>query len=137
MPDRYDEELERLRSIDVPDQWDDISRRATVGPVQPSEPGALLGHRRISSGTCATTLLAAASAAAIDIHLAKTLRLTLIGLTHAGPVMPIYRPRNVLMRCVNSSTLLRFTTIVGTMICFVSGMNERSPRTACAIRVIA
>ena len=28
----------------------------------------------------------------------------------------------------------RFTTSVGTMICFVSGMNERSPRTACAIR---
>ena len=48
-----------------------------------------------------------------------------------------YRPRKTLMRCVNSSTFARFTTSVGTMICFVSGMNERSPRTACAIRVIA
>jgi hypothetical protein len=41
------------------------------------------------------------------------------------------------MPCVNASTLLQFTTIVGTMICFVSGMNERSPRAACAIRMIA
>jgi hypothetical protein len=35
--DRRDEES-NLRSMDVPDQWDDISRRARVGSVQPSEP---------------------------------------------------------------------------------------------------
>jgi len=36
------------------------------------------------------------------------------------------------MRRVNSSTFVRLTNRVGTTICFVCGMNERSPRTACA-----
>src|SRR5687767_15042313 len=48
-----------------------------------------------------------------------------------------FLPRNSLIRPMNSSTFERFTTTVGTMICFDSGMNDRSPRTACAIRTIA
>ena len=52
-------------------------------------------------------------------------------------VVSIYRPLSVLMRCVNSSTFARLTISVGTMICLVAGMNERSPRNACAIRVMA
>src|SRR5688500_17486371 len=48
-----------------------------------------------------------------------------------------FLPRNSLIRPMNSSTFERFTTSVGTMICFDSGMNDRSPRTACAIRTIA
>lgn len=48
-----------------------------------------------------------------------------------------YRPLKVLMRCMKPSTSARVTTSVGTMICFVSGMKDRSPRTACAMRLIA
>jgi hypothetical protein len=61
MPDRYDEELERLRSMDVPDQWDDISRRATAGPVQPSEPGGRRARWPILAATAAILVLVAGS----------------------------------------------------------------------------
>lgn len=59
MPDRYDEELERLRNMDVPDQWDDISRRATVGPVQPSELGARRSRWPLLVATVAILVLVA------------------------------------------------------------------------------
>ena len=49
----------------------------------------------------------------------------------------LQKVRTDVEKLITVSINLLFTTIVGTMICFVSGMNERSPRTACAIRVIA
>jgi hypothetical protein len=61
MPDRYEEELDRLRSIDVPDQWDDVSRRAPVGPVQPSEPGGRRARWPILVATAAILVLVAGS----------------------------------------------------------------------------
>jgi hypothetical protein len=33
MPDRYDDQLETLRNVEVPDQWDDIYRRAADEPA--------------------------------------------------------------------------------------------------------
>jgi len=68
MRDRYDEQLERLRSMDVPDQWHDISRRATVGPVQPSaasEAGARRAHWPILVATAAILVLVAGATAAL------------------------------------------------------------------------
>ena len=49
----------------------------------------------------------------------------------------VERPRIVSIRWMNSSTFARFTISVGTIICFDSGMNDRSPRTAWAMRVMA
>jgi len=59
MPDRYDEELERLRSMEVADQWDEICRRATVGLVQPSEPGGRRARWPILVATAAILVLVA------------------------------------------------------------------------------
>src|SRR6266508_3856736 len=54
------------------------------------------------------------------------------GCRHAS-IPYLVRPRSSLTRFVNDSTLSRFTTMVGTMICFDAGMNDRSPRAVCAI----
>jgi hypothetical protein len=47
------------------------------------------------------------------------------------------RPRSTLIFFVNSSTFALFTINVGMMICLFAGMNDRSPLSACAIRLIA
>jgi hypothetical protein len=56
---------------------------------------------------------------------------------HVNSYSDADRPRSSFTRLVNSSTFERFTISVGTMICLVGGMNDVSPRTACAIRLIA
>ena len=66
MPDRYDDQLEILRNVDVPDQWDDISRRATDEAVNASaDLDGGLGHSRwpLLLAAAAVLVLVAGSAA--------------------------------------------------------------------------
>jgi hypothetical protein len=95
MPDRYDDEIERLRSVEVPDQWDDISRRAADEPV--SGPADLDGLRRrvrwpLLLAAAAVLVLVAGSAAVVLRDDDQVTEIEPTGTTAERPDSPAQQP---------------------------------------------